>query len=95
VSACHPCREELRSQQDFLAGLVTGRVRVFSANVLSPKEKPVELVTLMCASGQKEATVTKLSLKLAQNGPKSRKSRKLKPSVSDGWQRDLVEFCVR
>jgi hypothetical protein len=42
-----------------------------------------ERVTLMCVTGQDEATATKLSLKLTQNERK--KSR----------QRDLVEFSVR
>jgi hypothetical protein len=45
--------------------------------------------------GPKTATVTKLSLKLAQNEQKSSKSRKLKMALSYGWQRDLVEFSMR
>jgi hypothetical protein len=49
----------------------------------------------MCAIGQKPSGVTKLSLKLAQNAQKQRKSRKLKPTLSCSWQRDLVEFSVR
>jgi hypothetical protein len=49
----------------------------------------------MGATGQKSAGVTKLSLKLAQNGQKQSKPRKLKLSLSCGWQRDLVEFSVR
>jgi len=52
-------------------------------------------VTLMCASGQKTTTVTKLSLKMAQNKPNVSKSGKVKFALSDGWQRDLVEFSVR
>jgi hypothetical protein len=40
-------------------------------------------------------TVTKLSLKLAQNGQKRAKPKKLKVALSDGWQRDLVGFRVR
>jgi hypothetical protein len=35
----------------------------------------------------KPVSVTKLSLKLAQNGQKSANSKKLKSSLSYGWQR--------
>lgn len=49
----------------------------------------------MCARGLKNATVTKLSLKLAQKEPKSANSKKLKIALSDGWQKGLVEFSVR
>jgi hypothetical protein len=45
--------------------------------------------------GRKMPSVTKLSLKLAQNRQKRAKPKKLKVALSDGWQRDLVEFCVR
>ncbi|MBZ5528005.1 MAG: hypothetical protein LAN71_08910 [Acidobacteriia bacterium] len=37
-------------------------------------------------------SVTKLSLKTAQNRQKPANSRKLKSKLSYGWQRDLVEF---
>jgi hypothetical protein len=43
----------------------------------------------------KNPTVTKLSLKLAQNRQKTSETKKLKVALSDGWQRDLVGFCVR
>jgi len=49
----------------------------------------------MCARGQKNATVTKLSLKLGQNEAKSANSKKLKIALSDGWQKGLVEFSAR
>jgi len=39
------------------------------------------------------STVTKLSLKAGQNGPKPDKSRKLEPALSDGWQRVYVDFA--
>jgi hypothetical protein len=45
--------------------------------------------------GSKVGKSTKLSLKLAQNRLRSAKSRKLKLMLSDGWQRDLVGFCIR
>jgi len=54
-----------------------------------------ERVTLKCATGQNEATVTKLSLKAAQNEQKRTKSRKLNVMLPYGWQRDLVEFSDR
>ena len=54
-----------------------------------------ELVTLMSARSSKTSSVTKLSLKTAQKGLKSRNSKKLELPLSDGWQRDLVGFCVR
>jgi hypothetical protein len=41
------------------------------------------------------STVTKLSLKLAQEEQKRSKRRKEKLSLSYGWQRDLVEFSIR
>jgi hypothetical protein len=43
----------------------------------------------------KAASVTKLSLKVAQNEQKLSKSKKQKLSLSYGWQRDLVEFSIR
>jgi hypothetical protein len=46
----------------------------------------------MCASGQNRATVTKLSLKLAQSRQKPAKYKKQKPLLKYGWQRDLVDF---
>jgi hypothetical protein len=49
-----------------------------------------------CGAGRLEnPTVTKVSLKLAQNRHKPAKFRKLKVALSDGWRRDLVGFCVR
>lgn len=42
----------------------------------------------------KRSTVTKLSLKLAQNRPKSANYKNLKCRYLMGWQRDLVEFCI-
>jgi len=39
------------------------------------------------------STVTKLSLKPGQNGPKPDKSKKLEPRLSDGWQRVYVDFA--
>ena len=41
------------------------------------------------------SSVTKLSLRLAQNEQKRSKSRKQKIALSYGWQRDLVEFSIR
>jgi len=40
-------------------------------------------------------TVTDLSLKIAQNEQKLRKSKKRKVVISDGWQMDLAGSCVR
>jgi hypothetical protein len=54
-----------------------------------------ERVTLMCARGLHCVAVTKQLLKLAQNRQKSANSKKLKTSLSYGWQRDLVEFSTR
>jgi hypothetical protein len=45
--------------------------------------------------GLGEKSVTKLSLKVAQNRQKGSKSRKQKVALSCGWQRDLVEFSAR
>jgi hypothetical protein len=39
------------------------------------------------------STVTKLSLKTGQNGPKPDKSKKLDFALSDGWQRVYVDFA--
>jgi hypothetical protein len=54
-----------------------------------------ERVTLNARKRQNATTVTKLSLKLAQNEQKRSKSRKQKFALSDGWQRDLVRFSAR
>jgi len=43
----------------------------------------------------KRLSVTKLSLKLAQNEQKLSQFRKQKFSLSCGWQRDLVEFSMK
>jgi len=43
----------------------------------------------------KWSAVTNLSLRLAQNEPKQRKSKEEKLSLSYGWQRDLGEFSIR
>jgi hypothetical protein len=51
--------------------------RVFRECQLDARRKG-ELATLMCPWRQKLATVTKLSLKVAQNRPKSRNSKKVK-----------------
>jgi hypothetical protein len=45
--------------------------------------------------GLGEKSVTKLSLKVAQNWQKPSKSRKQKVALSYDWQRDLVEFSAR
>ncbi|HEV2717989.1 MAG TPA: hypothetical protein VGU64_22180, partial [Terriglobales bacterium] len=42
----------------------------------------------------KLSSVTKTSLKLAQNERKLSKSMKQKLALSYGWQRDLVEFST-
>jgi hypothetical protein len=55
---------------------------------------PLELVTLMCARGQKlncHQTVTKIGAKQA----KISELQKTEILLSDGWQRDLAEFCIR
>jgi len=39
------------------------------------------------------STVTKLSLKPEQNGPKPDKSKKLELALSDSWQRVYVDFA--
>jgi hypothetical protein len=44
--------------------------------------------------GLKLASVTKLSLKLAQTGQKQSKAIKQELSLSYSWQRDLVEFSI-
>jgi hypothetical protein len=41
------------------------------------------------------STVTKLSLKLAQNEQKLSNSRQLRTSLSCSWQRDLIGFSIR
>jgi hypothetical protein len=55
----------------------------------------LERVTLNMCEGTNPLTVTKLSLKLAQNEQIQSKSREQKLALSDGWQRDLVEFSIR
>jgi hypothetical protein len=45
--------------------------------------------------GPKRSAVTKLSPKLALNRPKATNFKKLEMLLSDGWQTDLVEFCIR
>jgi hypothetical protein len=52
-------------------------------------------VTLNVREGLKPQGVTKLPLKVAQKEQKQSKSRKLKVTLSCGWQRDLVEFSAR
>jgi hypothetical protein len=49
----------------------------------------------MCASRQNRSTVTKLSPKYAQNRAKSANSKRLQCPLTNGWQRDLVEFSTR
>jgi hypothetical protein len=54
----------------------------------------IELVTLKCARGQKlncHQTVTKIGAEQA----KISELQKTEMPLSDGWQRDLVEFCIR
>ena len=41
------------------------------------------------------SSVTKLSLKVAQNEQKLRNSRNLETSLSYSWQRDLIGFSIR
>jgi len=53
----------------------------------------LELVTLMCARGQKaqrHQTVTKIGAEQA----KISELQKTEMLLSNGWQRDLVEFCI-
>jgi hypothetical protein len=54
-----------------------------------------DLVTLTCARGQKPSTVTKLSLKVAQNRPNLPNSKRPRLVLTDDWQRELVEFSIR
>jgi hypothetical protein len=52
--------------------------------------------TLKQVSGELNSwSVTKLSLKVAQNEQKLSNSRKLKTSLSYSWQRDLIVFSIR
>jgi len=51
----------------------------------------IELVTLIVREGSKSSTVTKIGAEQA----KISKLQKTEMLLSGGWQRDLVEFCIR
>jgi hypothetical protein len=67
----------------------------FVRQILAHKEIECPAVTLNVRERLKPSSVTRLSLKLAQNEQTRSKSRKQKIALSCGWQRDLVDFSTR
>jgi hypothetical protein len=71
-------------------------------NRLSPRDVSLQMnetEMLVCDTHvrdlRKAPTVTKWSLKEAQNGVKGSKCKGKKIALSRGWQRDLIEFFAR